>query len=185
MAQLLRANAFQEDSQEIRVPLGDLRNADGTLFPATTPGSGQYALISGGWGTGGTKLNGEAASGNTKTSTAKLTFAVPQNYVAGTNMTLKITARVSAVANTTANIDAACFKSNEQGGVSGSDLVTTTVITHNSVTWTEHSFTITSSAISPGDELDIYIRHSVDDSGGATGAKAEIGGVLVSMSTKM
>lgn len=184
MALLQRSNAAQEDNQEIRVPFGDLRNSDGSIITGTAS-AGVYGIVSGGWGVGGTKLQGEAASNNSKTSTTKFTFRVPQNYVAGTNLTIKPTERVSTPANTTASVDVQAYKSNENGGVSGSNLITTSAITHNSATWIEQSFTLTSALLSPGDELDIYIRQVVNDAGGATGAKSELGGVIVAMSTKM
>lgn len=185
MALLQRSSAATETSQKIRIPLTAFKNADGSAIPATTPGAGQYAAISGGFGVGGHKLQGEAASGNTKTPTCKATFAMPQNYVAGTSFTLEVTERVSAVANTTADIDANLFKSNENGGVTGSDLCVTSAITHNSTSWVTQVFTITTTGLSPGDEIDIYLRHTVNDSGGATGAKGEIGGVAIKISTMM
>ena len=185
MASFTRTNAETETAQSIGLPLTGWKNADGSTMPATTPAAGQFAHISGGWGVGGHKLQSEAASGNTKTPTTKQTFVMPQNYVAGTSFELKITHRTSAVANTTASIDASVFKSDGNGGVTGSDLVTTGAITYNNTAWTTSTYAVTTTGLSPGDEIDVYVRGTVDDSGGATGAKAEIGKTYLSLSTKM
>jgi hypothetical protein len=63
--------------------------------------------------------------------------------------------------------------------------VTTSAITHNSATWTEHTFTITGTLLNPGDELEVFVQTAVNDSGGATGAIAEVGGVWLETTTRM
>lgn len=184
MGQIIRSGAWPETAQKIRPGFAFYRNNDGSALAAAAA-SGTFGVTSGGYGTGGTKLEGEAASGNTKTSTLKIPFTLPQNYVAASSLTLKVVHRTSAVANTTANIDAEAYRSDQHGGATGTDQIAAAPTTVNTVTWTTSSFTITGTSFSPGDEIDIYIRTSVDDSGGATGAKAQIGDVWLETTTRM
>ncbi len=183
MGQLIRSNAFTETSQKYRLQFGLARNPDGSAV-VVAAAAGLFGIVSGGFGVGGTKFQGEAASGNTKTSRLKYTFTLPQNYVAASSITLKVAQRVTVIANTTANIDAEAYKSNDNGGV-GSDQVTTTAQTNNTTGWVTHSFTITGTSFSPGDEVDLYLSAVVDDSGGANSSKSEVGGVYLELSTKM
>lgn len=186
MAQLKRSEAFTETSQKLRVPLLHFRTNAGAAMAATTPAAaGEFAVVSGTYGVGGTKLQGEAASGNTKTSYAKATVALPINYVAGSDFTIVIKHRVSVVLNTTANLVPQCYLSNGQGGVTGSNQVTTGAVTNNTASWVESTFSVTGTGFSPGDELDVYIRHIADDSGGANSGKGEVGSVYLGLSTKM
>lgn len=186
MAGLQRSNAVTETSQELMglVPLLACRNEDGSVIAAAAS-AGKFGIVAGGWGTGGLKLQGEAASGNSKTSGLIFTGKLPQNYVAGTNLSVKIKHRVSTPANTTANIDAGFYESNGNGGVTGSDLVTTSATTYNSATWTETTFSVTGTGLNPGDQFELHVRMVVDDSAGATGARSELGEITIESSTKM
>lgn len=167
-----------------------LRNNDGTVMDATG-GSGKFHLVAGGWGTGTLKAIGQAASGDTQTDDLMLTFTLPKDfqktaYTTGEKaFSIKIFQKTDPVANTTANIDVECYESDGKGGVIGSDLVTTTVITNNSTTWIEHEFTITPTLLEPGDEMVIHIRTIVDDSGGASSAIAHIGKITLQYAAKM
>lgn len=183
MPLLQRSEAVTETSQKNRIELLSGRNADGSVLAAAAA-SGTFGIVSGGWGTGGTKLQGEAANNNTKTSTVKYVTKLPQNYVAGSNFTIRVYQRVSVIANTTGNIDANCYKSDGNGGV-GSDQVTTSIITNNTTSWVNHSFSVTGTSFSPGDELDIYIQCQANDTSGANNSKSEIGGVYLEISTQM
>jgi len=183
MPLLQRSEAVTETSQIIGIPLLDACNDDGSPL-ALAASAGKFGIVAGGFGTGGVKLQGEAASGNSKTSTAHYTVRLPQNYVAGSNFNIRVKQRVSVVLNTTANIDVNCFKSDGQGGV-GADQVTTTIITNNTVTWVNHTFAVTGTGFVAGDELDIYIQCQANDTGGANSGKSEIGSVYLELSTKM
>lgn len=183
MPLLQRSQAVTETSQIIGIPLLDAKNDDGSAVAAAAA-AGKFGIVSGGFGTGGTKLQGEAANNNTKTSTVKYTVRLPQNYVAGTNFNIRIAQRVSVICNTTANIDANCYKSDLHGGV-GADQCTTTIITNNTTSWVNHTFAVTGTSFSPGDELDIYIQCQANDTGGANNGKSEVGSVYLECSTQM
>ena len=183
MATASRANCFTETNQKIRVPLTAGVNEDGgALVP--TAAAGKFGIVSGAFGAGGYKLQGEQASGNTKTSTVKYRVPLPQNYVAGEAFSIKVKQRVTVIANTTANIDVEARKSDDQGGV-GADQVTTSAQTNNAITWVEHTFSVTGTSFVPGDEVDVLIRCQANDSGGANNSASEIGSVTLAISTKM
>lgn len=183
MSEMKRANAFDETAQVIKPPAGLYRNEDGSVLAAAAA-SGKFGLVSNAWGVGGHKLQGEAASGNSKTSTVKLLVPLPQNYVAASTITLKVTHRVSVIANTTANVDAEVRKTDGNGGV-GSDQVTTSAQTNNTTGWVTSSFTVTGTSFSPGDEVEVFVRSVVDDSGGANSSKSEIGAIWFETTTRM
>jgi len=164
-------------------PLQNIRGSAG-LPLAAAASAGQFGFVVGGWGTGGSVLEGEAASGNTKTSNASLIFFLPQNYEAATDITLKIKARTSVVLATASTLDVQAYKSDENGGV-GSDLCTTAAQSINSATWAEISFTITGTTLNPGDMLEVYIQCVADDSTGANAGKSQIGNINFVSSTRM
>lgn len=183
MPLLQRSQAVTETSQIYGIPLLDAKNDDGSAVAAAAA-AGKFGIVSGGFGTGGTKLQGEAASGNTKTSTAKYTVRLPQNYVAGSNFTIRVAQRVSVICNTTGNIDANCYKSDLHGGV-GADQVTTSIQTNNTTSWVNHSFSVTGTSFVAGDELDLYLQCQANDTGGANSSKSEIGSVYLEYSSMM
>lgn len=189
MAQATRENMFTE-SQILRVPLTQARNADGTTI-AGSAGSGVFGISSGGWGSGTLALVGEAASGNTKTSTTLVALSVPENaqetaYDTGSkSWTISIDARVSVIAATSATLDIEAYRSDHNNGVSGSDLVTTAAQDINSATWATKTFTLTATNIEPGDTLIVLIRTVVNDSTGANSSVAQIGGIKATYNGKM
>jgi len=187
MPALTRAVAVPETSQSLCVPVTVPRHDDGTVISGAAA-AGKFGLTLGGFGAGGAMLEGEAASGNTKTSTLHFRWAVPQNFdtaAATRALALAINCRVSVVANTAATIDAEVYKSNGQGGQTGGDLVTTAATNINSATWAEVSFTVNPGSLTPGDELDVFVRAVVNDSGAANSAKAQIGGLRMVATTRM
>lgn len=184
-----RANALSE-SLLLGVSLVQLRNDDGTVMDATG-GVGKFSISAGGFGVGTIELLGETASGDTKTDDLMFTVVLPDNfqktaYPTGVkSLVVKIFHKTDPIANTTASIDLEVYESDGNGGVVGSDLVTTTTITHNSTVWTEHAFTVTATLIEPGDEMVFHIRTAVDDSAGAASAIAHIGKITLDYIGKM
>lgn len=184
-----RSNALTE-ALILGVSLLLLRNDDGSVMDATG-GAMKFHLVAGGWGTGTIKAIGQAASGDTQTDDLMFTVVLPDNfqktaYATGSKaLVLKVWHKTDPIGNTTASIDLEVYESDTKGGVVGSDLVTTTAITHNSTTWTEHSFTITPTVLEPGDEMVFHLRTIVDDSAGASSAIAHIGKITIEYAGKM
>lgn len=183
MAQTTRANMTLETNQEIGLPLLMWRDDDGQPMAAAAS-AGKFGQTVGGWGTGGIKLVGELASGNTKTDQAFFELVLPQNYEAGTNLTVVAQARVGAVLNTAAALDFQAYLSDENGGV-GSDLCATIAQDINSATWAEYSFTITGTTLAPGRTVELYMQGVANDSGGTTNNGIQIGRVYFKTSTRM
>lgn len=180
---LNRAEAFTEPAQKIRLALSDFTDEDGapTVVAAS---AGRFGRKTGGWAVGGEWLEGEVASGVTKTDRTHFGFPVPQNYVAGSDITVSIVCRVSVAATTSATINCQGYKSNDNAGAGGA-LQAGAAQSINSAVWATKTFTITGATLNPGDVLDFYVEAIVNDGGGATGAKAQIGGVYFSTTTQM
>lgn len=179
-----RPHAFDETAQKIGISLGrDARNEDGTVLTASAA-AGKFGITSGNWTTGGLKLVGEAASNNSKTSTVKYRVALPQNYVAGSEITLHVNANVTATPTVSGVIDASAFESNTTGGVVGTD-IQGTAVQSLTTSMTDFKFVIDGSGLNPGDELEVYVQTVVNDTGGATGAIAQIGNIWLETTTRM
>lgn len=173
------------------IPLFSVLNEDGSAMPATTPGAGGLARVAGGFGSGTIILEGEAASNNTKVGEAMFTWVVPHNFEktayaeASKSLKFRFKARVSTPANVGATLDIEVRRSDGEGGVSGSDICATSAIAINSATWADCEFTVTSTLVEPGEELTIMLQASVNDSGGASGAKAQIGLIQAEYNARM
>lgn len=189
MAAYERENTLTE-SLVLRVPLTDVRNSDGTVLTASAA-AGIFGISAGGWGSGTLKLVGEAASGNTKTSTGMVALPVPWNAEAtahtgsSKSWTIGIDARVSIVAATSATLDIEVYRSDGNGGISGSDLCTTAAQDINSATWATKTFTLTATNIEPGDELIVLIRTAVNDSTGANSSVGQVGKIIATYNARM
>lgn len=116
---------------------------------------------------------------------ARRMVQLPHNYVAGETVTLRLHAgMVTTVADVSATVDVEAYKSNNEGAVSGSDLCATAATTINSLTAADKDFTITPTALSPGDWLDVRIAIHVNDAATGTAVKGMIGRVQLLCDTK-
>ena len=156
------------------VPLQTIKNADGTSL-ATSASSNQFAIKVGGWGTGTVKLQTEAASNNSKTDTCFFEFVLPPEYVAGGTVKLRLTARENDEAAVSTTLSGQVYESDGEGGV-GSNILGSWNETDVTTSWATFTAPITATDLAPGDRLEVYIRLTVDDTGGS-GGQAEIGKV--------
>jgi len=148
------------------------RNDDGSIIAAAAS-SGKMGITSGGHGTGGIKLVGEAAQNNTKTDYFITSFMLPPNYVAGSAITIKFTAKYSGSGTAgTKTLDMEAYKLAKAGTV-GSDLCSTTVqtITSSSV---EYSFTVTPTGLVAGDKVQIIGTLVVQETGNVSTLTGEV-----------
>jgi hypothetical protein len=105
------------------------------------------------------------------TRKARFTFTLPPEYVSDGAVFIRFRAgMVTTVAGTSCTIDAEAFKSSTTAGatVSGSDLITTTATTINSLTWSNIDFSVTQTGLVAGDELDVLITIAGVDAATAT-----------------
>lgn len=194
MSFLEREISRTEVAEPFGIPLVSFRNDDGTVMDATG-GANKLSLNIGGFGTGTLEIVGELASGVTKTDDMMVSFVVPINAQTtafsalpdngSKAISIKIQHKTDPIAATTSSMDVEVYLSDENGGVVGSDLVTTGPITNNSTTWIEQEFTITPTNVEPGDELSIHIRTIVNDATGANNAQAHIGKVTMNIAAKL
>jgi hypothetical protein len=105
------------------------------------------------------------------TRKARFTFTLPPEYVSDGAVFIRFRAgMVTTVAGTSCTIDAEAFKASTTAGatVSGSDLITTTATTINSLTWSNIDFSVTQTGLVAGDELDVLVTIAGVDAATAT-----------------
>jgi hypothetical protein len=143
--------------------------ASGALLGATagTP-SGAFGLTAGTHATAPPVLVGEAASGNTKTNKARMTFALPVEYVAGETVTLRVVAKEAVGAATVSTTIDAVVVSNDDDGTVSADLCATSAIDVTTSVGNK-DFTITPTTLTPGMQLDIELTGVTTDTGGTVG----------------
>lgn len=155
-------------------------------------GTDTLALVSGGWGDGSQILQGEEANNTTKTVAGQCSVRLPQGYAypagisaaagevaADANLTVRVSARLTAAPGTSGNLDLEAYVSDEEGGV-GSDLCATSVadLTAGGTSFDDYDFTITGTTLLEGSLLNFVLRSVVNDSGGS-GCRVEIGSIKV------
>lgn len=133
-----------------------------------TPATEDMSLVPGTVGTNAPSLQTEDLRDVGATNRyARFQVPLPSNYVAGETVQLRFSAgMISNAADTTATLDVACYKSDEDNTVSA-DLCATAAQSINNTLFADKDFTITSTALSPGDILDVQVTVAVND--GATG----------------
>lgn len=139
---------------------------------AGTP-AGAFGLTVGVFGTNSPKILGEAASGASKTNKMRCLFALPVEYKAGGNITVRVKCQETvAAAQVATTVDLSAYKCDKAAGI-GADLCATnaqdvTVVAANA------DFSLTPTGLVPGDVLDIEINIVTNDTGGAHGTIAAI-----------
>ena len=102
---------------------------------------------------------------------------LPWEYEAGETVTLRVVAgMIGAVADQSATVDLAVYKSDEDATSTG-DLCSTAATSDNmnNLTFQEIDFTITPTTLNPGDLLDVLITMTLDDNGDADLMRGAIG----------
>jgi hypothetical protein len=142
----------------------------------TTAASDDLGLIPGTWATDAIVIQTSDAKNTTVTQRARFVYRLPHNYASGQLISAVAWAGMkTTVANGTATIDFEAYKKNDSTGLAGSDLVSTSATTINSLTAADKAFTIDPTGLSAGDELDIRVTIAITDS--ATGT-AVIGRIM-------
>lgn len=158
--------------QAFPIPLTDLRVWDAmqTLLPGT-PSSDDLGLVGGTFGTATPSIRTEdlKAAGATN-KRARFLVQLPWEYVAGETVTLRFKAgMITTVAGSSATIDCEAYKLQaDPDDAIGSDLVSTSATTMNSLVFADIDFTITPTSLSPGDILDVRVTIAVNDGASAT-----------------
>lgn len=164
--------------QPFPIPLTDFRVWDAmqTLLPGT-PSSDDLGLVGGTFGTATPSIRTEdlKAAGATN-KRARFLVQIPWEYQPGESITIRFKAgMITTVAGTSATIDIEAYKlQDDPDDAIGSDLVSTSATSMNSLTFANMDFVIAPTSLSPGDILDIRVTMAINDGAGAT---AVIGGL--------
>lgn len=149
------------------LPVMDFRVWDAFQTLIATAGTDDLGVSAGVWGTGTPYVQSSDGKATTITQYARTMFTLPPEYVSGDSMTLRVYAgMLTTVSDTTATVDAEVFAVGASTLISGTDLVTTSATTINSLTFANVDFTMTPTGRAAGDVLDIRLRIAITD--GAT-----------------
>lgn len=158
-----RSNLISDNTAAYMLPLQDFRvwNAFGTALADGVGSNDDLGLTAGAFGTGLPYLQTRDLTGNAGAAVAhyaRTMFTLPPEYLSGGTITLQLAAGMKGVvAASTAVADAEAYLSARTTLVSGSDLVTTTALSINSVTFADYLFSLTSTGRIAGDVLDIRL----------------------------
>jgi len=148
-----------------------------TNLPGTAA-SDDLALVGGAFGTSPPVVSaGDLKAAGSTTRYARFQIVLPECYDAGETVTLALYAgMVTTIADTSCTIDIQCYKLDKASSI-GSDLCTTSAMTINSLVFSAKSFTITSSALSAGDTLDVRVAIACNDAASATAVTPTIAAI--------
>jgi hypothetical protein len=160
--------AAEQRKDGIPLELVRVWDAFQTSLP-TTAAADDLGLIPGTWGTDAVTLQTSDAKNTSVTQRARFTYRLPMEYVDGQAVSVVAWAGMrTTIANGTATVDFEVYKKNDSTGGAGSDLVTTSATTINSLTAADKVFAIDPTGFSAGDELDIRVTIAITDTATAT-----------------
>jgi hypothetical protein len=175
----LRANILKQDDLK-RFPVNFMNfrvwDAAQTNLPGTAAAD-DLALITGTWGTNPLRIQaGDLKAAGATTRRAIVEVPLPECYVAAETVQFIISAGMTTtVADTSCTVDLEVYKRDKIGGISA-DLCATAATTMNSLTFADKTFTITSTALSAGDVLDVRLSIACTDGATGTAVTPTIGG---------
>lgn len=142
-----------------------------------TPAADDLGLSGATFGTNTPALTtGDLKTAGATTRYARIQYPIPPEYDPGQTAILRFRAgMVTHIADVSATLDAEVFKSNGEGGKTGSDLCTTDPLDINADTFANFDFTITPASLSPGNLFDIRIAIAVNDAATGDPVAAVIG----------
>jgi len=172
------------ETRLINVPLELLRVWD--AFTSALPSaasSDDLGLVQGTFGTATPTVQSIDFKNTTTTAYARFLARLPHNYVAAGTLDVVIYAGAkTTVASSAMTLDVEAYQKNlASGAVSGTDLVTTSPISINSTTLAARTFSLTSSTLSPNDEIDVRIKVTGTDSATPTEVAALISRVCLQL----
>ena len=154
------------DLQAFDIPLTRWRVWD--ALQTNLPGSAaadDLALVGGTFASASPTIQGLDFGGTTTTAYARAQIALPWEYVDGQTVTMRFYAgMLTAIADNSCTLDLAVYEANGSGGISA-DLCTTSAQSINSLVFANIDFTITPTALAPGDLLDMRIVVAGTDAG--------------------
>lgn len=184
-ATLERSQLEQEDAVPYPIPLEAYRVWDARAsLPVSTAANDDLAFITGTPGTNAVRIQSGDGKATTVTRKIGCQFVLPAEYVAGGAITLRVLAgMVTTISDGTATVDAQIYKVGTDGSV-GSDLVTTSAQSINSLTAANKDFTVTPTGLVAGDVLDIVLTVAITDAATGTAVIGQINRASVLLSIK-
>lgn len=128
--------------------------------------------------TPGSVLTGNAANANSKSDYAGFAFALPDNYVPGGAVTVRLTAKIAtalAFASSKVDVEAKLVGSD---GTLGSDICATAA-QQVTTAYADYDFTITPTGLVAGDVLHFRVATLNDDTGGSNNKAMSISRIWV------
>ena len=165
-----RSSIVQEDLAEYPILFASMRVHDNlsSLLPATAAAD-DFGLDGETFGTETPCLVSADAGSTTVNSYARFQFALPPEYVSGQSCRLSAQCgALTAVSDGTMTLDCAAYESDGEGGVSGSDLITTAAQSCNSLTLAEKQWALTSTSLTPGATIDVRLHGATTDAATAS-----------------
>jgi hypothetical protein len=149
------------------IPITDYRVWDAiqTVIPGTAAND-DLGITNATLGTTRPVLVAGDIGGAASTRYAAAIISVPDNYVAGTDITLAFLAGMgTSVADTSCTIDVQAYRITASDGLSSADICATAAQTMNSTTAAVDAFTITGTTLVPGDQILYRVAIAYSDTG--------------------
>lgn len=169
-------------TKEYSIALTDLRVTAAMKDPLPDSPAGDGGALGLG-DSAGSRIVGTSTNNTDSTEHTSFDFVVPADYVAGNDLTVRISAYVTATANAVSDLDVVA-KLIKGGALDSTDLCLTGAIDIKAVVAAaDHDFTIDNNAsgdeLAPGSILNIHISAQRDDQGGSTAGTVRIEAVSV------
>jgi len=160
---IIRLSFAASDTGDAGVMIPEISDVSLRIDTATL--ADDMALITGTPGTDALTLQGVDFGGTTSDEKCAFEFVLPQQYRAGSAVTLRVKAGVlTTVSDTSLTVDASVWEDAGDGSV-GADLCATAAQSINSLTPANKDFTITPTGLAPGDRLLVKLTFAGADTG--------------------
>lgn len=166
--------------------LQDFRVHDAFQTALGTAGSDDLGITAGAFGTGVPYItSGDVKALGAVTRYARTRFQLPIEYDSGEAVAVRFSAgMITTIATPSCTVDVEVYKTARNSLVSGSDLVTTSAQSINSLTFANLTFVLTASALLPGDTLDIRIAIIANDTATVTAVIGALSNVELLLDVK-
>lgn len=173
-------------TRELAVSQFNWRVWDAIQTAIGAAGNDDLGITTGTFGTASPVITAGDVKAANVTRYARQIIRLPDDYVAGTDLTLRFLAgMVTTVSDGTATLDVSAHRTVGDGTV-GADLVTTNAQSINSLTAANKDFVVAGATLLPGDQLDIRIVIAAVDTatGTAVTPTVKAGSVLYTYSAE-
>jgi hypothetical protein len=153
-----------------------------TLTALTASDGASLGILVATAGTGGSVLQSSSPAtmpDRQVIEAARVMIALPRQYVAGSGVQLRLHGRITAaIANSTC-VEVFVYRLDNQGGCSYA--LCAGLVRDLTTAWSDLTFPISAGSLAPGDMLDVLMTVYLDDAGGSSVGKAQIGRVELLM----